>query len=111
MIGNPPCVIVGRCADYVLKDEKNLLRCFVYAPLDDRIIRAVGEYGVDKYNAKKIVQQADKSRRNRYSTYTDQIWGARENYDLMINSSLFGILGACEMIVKAAEEQMQIRKS
>ncbi len=99
------CVIVGRCADYVLKDEQNLLRCFVYAPLKDRLNRAVGEYGIDKYNAQKIVQQEDKSRRNRYNTYTDRIWGARENYDLMINSSIFGILGTCELIVKAAEEK------
>ncbi len=53
------CVIVGRCADYVLKDEQNLLRCFVYAPLKDRLNRAVGEYGIDKYNAQKIVQQED----------------------------------------------------
>ncbi len=99
------CVIVGRCADYVLKDEQNLLRCFVYAPLKDRLNRAVSEYGIDKYNAQKIVQQEDKSRRNRYNTYTDRIWGARENYDLMINSSIFGILGTCELIVKAAEEK------
>lgn len=99
-----PCVIVGRCADYVLRNEKKLLRCFIYAPLNDRIVRAVNEYGMDEYNAQKLVQHADKGRRNRYNAYTDRIWGARENYDLMINSSLFGTLGACEVIVKAAEE-------
>ena len=95
------CVIVGRCADYILKDKEKLLRCFIYAPIESRIERAVNEYGADKSNAKKMIRQMDKRRSSRYNAYTDKIWGARENYDLMINSSLLGIEGSCDLIIKS----------
>lgn len=93
------CVIVGRCADFVLKDEKNLLRCFIYAPLESRIQRAVNEYGLDKNEAKKTIRQMDKKRSQRYNTYTDQVWGDRGNYDLLIDSSKFGVDGSCDLII------------
>lgn len=97
------CVIVGRCADYVLKDEENLLRCFTYASIESRIRRAVNEQGADKNEAKKLLNQMDKKRSQHYNAYTDQVWGARGTYDLMIDSSVFGINGACDLIVKGLE--------
>lgn len=99
------CVIVGRCADYVLKDEKNLLRCFIYASMENRIQRAVNEYNIDKNEAKKTIQQMDKKRAHRYNAYTDQIWGSRENYDLLINSSKFGVEGSCDLIIESLKRK------
>ena len=98
---NNSCVIVGRCADYILKDKNKLLRCFIYAPLKDRVRPAVNEYGAAKDGAERMIRQMDKKRGNRYNAYTDQIWGARANYDLMINSASLGIMGACDLIVES----------
>lgn len=95
------CVIVGRCADYVLKDRERLLRCFIYAPLESRVRRAVNEYGADRDGAEKMIRQMDKKRSSRYNAYTDQIWGSRANYDLMIDSASLGIIGACDLILES----------
>ena len=96
------CVIVGRCADYVLKDEENLFRCFIYASMESRMQR-IKEQGSNKDEVKKLLYQMDKKRSQHYNTYTDQIWGARDSYDLMINSSVLGIEGACNLILKGLE--------
>lgn len=97
------CVIVGRCADYVLKDEESLFRCFIYAPIESRIQRAVKEQGVDRNEAKKLIHQMDKKRSQHYNTYTEQVWGTRGTYDLMTDSSAFGIEGTCDLIIKGLE--------
>lgn len=96
-------VIVGRCADYVLQDEKNLFRCFTYASTESRIERAVKEHGADRDGAKKLIHQMDKKRSQHYNSYTEQVWGARGTYDLMIDSSVFGIGGTCDLIIKGLE--------
>ncbi|MBD5116657.1 MAG: cytidylate kinase-like family protein [Ruminococcaceae bacterium] len=95
------CVIVGRCADYILKDKEKLLRCFIYAPIENRVRRAVNEYGAAENGAEKMIRQMDKKRGSRYNAFTDQIWGARANYDLMINSASFGLMGACDLIIES----------
>ena len=66
------CVIVGRCADYVLKDEENLLRCFTYACMESRIQRAGKEQGIGREEARKLIHQMDKKRSQHYNTYTEQ---------------------------------------
>lgn len=101
LAANDSCIIVGRCADHILKDEKNLLRCFIYAPIEKRIERAVNEYGADKNTARKMIKQMDKRRSSYYNAYTDRIWGARGNYDLMINSSALGVDGSCDLIIES----------
>ena len=93
-----PCVIVGRCADYILKGEPGVLSCFVYAELQKRVNRAVNEYGMDAENAEKQILQTDKSRAVYYNAVTDQKWGDYSNYDLMINSEKVGIDMAAKLI-------------
>ncbi|MBQ6387101.1 MAG: cytidylate kinase-like family protein [Ruminococcus sp.] len=80
-------VIVGRCADYILKDYSNLVKIFLYADLDSRIQRAVERHEVDPSKAKQAVVKADKNRANYYNFYSGQKWGQAENYDLCINST------------------------
>jgi cytidylate kinase len=94
------CVIVGRCADYVLRDRENLLRCFIYADMPSRIDRAINEYGMNRDEAEKLISQSDKKRANHYHAFTEQQWGNRRNYDLLINSSRCGIENASEMIIR-----------
>ncbi len=103
-----PCVIVGRCADYILTqspeiDTNDLLNVFIYAPLQDKIKRAIEQKGLDPATAEKDVKLIDKRRANHYNTFTEQTWGKRCHYDLLINSSLFGLEKSAEFIVEAAK--------
>ena len=92
------CVIVGRCAGYILRDNPNLLSVFIRGHFDDRVQRAIDVYGYAEKTAAKDVQRVDKHRANYYQFYTTQQWGATCNYDLVINTSHSGISGAVEVI-------------
>ena len=98
-------VIVGRCADYVLKDHPKLLRVFIYANKEDRINRIVSEYGQDPKNAESVLSKIDKGRANYHKFYTGSNWKNMENYDICINTSTTGIQGAVMAIRAAAEEK------
>jgi cytidylate kinase len=92
------CVILGRCADYVLRDKRNLVRVFIRAEMEDRARRAVESYGLPEKNAEAAVRRADKARANYYKYYTNRVWGAKENFDLAINSTFSGTDGAVAVI-------------
>ena len=81
------CVIVGRCADYVLRDNPNCVNIFVYANMAFRKEQSVKKHGIDAERAEHIINKTDKSRANYYSFYSGQKWGMAENYDLCIDSS------------------------
>ena len=95
------CVIVGRCADYILREYKNLLRVFIYAPMEERIQRAVEEYGDKEANMEAFVARKDKQRASYYNYFTSVRWGDRKSYDLCIISAL-GLDTAVELIRTAA---------
>lgn len=95
------CVIVGRCADYILRDEPHCLRTFIYAPLEQRIRRAREEYGVQEPNLESFVVKQDKSRASYYNYFSTGRWGDSREYDLCVNSRI-GIDGAVEIIKAAA---------
>ena len=80
------CVIVGRCADYILKDNPDCVNIFIYADIEFRRQEAVKKHGIDPARAEHIINKTDKSRANYYSFYSGQKWGMAENYDLCINS-------------------------
>ena len=86
-----PCVIVGRCADYVLRNEKNLVNIFISADLPDKIKRVTEVYGIAPEKAIEVIEKTDKKRANYYKYYTEQKWGVASNYDICINSSKMGI--------------------
>lgn len=80
-------VIVGRCADYILKDHPNTIKLFIYSDLETRINWSVSEYKVPARKARKFVHDKDERRAGFYEFYTGQKWGASSNYDMMINTS------------------------
>ena len=96
------CVIVGRCADYILRDQPNCLKVFVNAPLDQRVRRAREEYGVQENNLESFVLRQDKARASYYNYFATGRWGQSREYDLCINSRI-GIDAAVEVIRAAAE--------
>ena len=99
-----PCVIVGRCADYILRDRSDVLRVFIYADKKSRVKRIVEEYGEDPSKAEKLMTQSDKRRARHYEEFTDSIWGARRNYDMLLNSGALGIEKTADVICAFAKD-------
>ena len=98
------CVIMGRAADYILSDERHV-SIFIFAPIEDRIRRNLAvaktrfpDENLDEYGMEKKVKQIDKQRRRYYEFYTDNKWGGRDVYDLLINTSRAGVEGAVDII-------------
>ena len=92
-------VVVGRCADYILKEYDNVVRVFVYADLDVRVRRAVERQDIEASRARQAVSKVDKNRANYYSFYSGQKWGAPENYDLCLNSTKLSVEQAADLII------------
>ena len=99
-----PCVIVGRNADYILKDRKNVLNVFIHADMDFRTDRIVRLYGESEKSPESRLQEKDKRRKVNYKHYTGQVWGMAENYDLCLNSALLGIENCIDIISKMAQK-------
>ena len=97
------CVIIGRCADYALRDFENVINVFISAPLEDRIKRAVSDYGIAEKHAEEYVKRIDKQRISYYNYYTDKRWGSPQNYQLCVDSSALGTDGSAELIAQFAE--------
>ncbi len=98
-----PCVIVGRNADYILKDRKDCLHVFIHADLPFRADRIVRLYGESEKSPQARLQHKDKRRSNNYQHYTGRTWGAAENYDLCLNTGTLGIEKAVQIIVDLAK--------
>ena len=93
-----PCVIIGRNANYILKDRDDVLNVFIHGDMPEKIQRITGLYNVKEKEAVKMMADTDKRRRTNYNFYTDQNWGKASNYTLCLNSSQLGY-DRCEMII------------
>ncbi len=98
-----PCVIVGRCADYVLRDYKNVVHVFIWADLEFRKKRAISLYGLKENKAEEEIIKTDKSRANYYNYHADEKWGKAENYHLSIKSDFIGIDNSIDCIFRFLE--------
>ncbi len=98
-----PCVIVGRCADYILRDECAVFSVFIHADLNWRVKRCL-EYGHDMRRIEQHIREKDRKRARHYEYYTDNTWGDPKNYHISVNSGLFGIEKAVELIRYAYEQ-------
>lgn len=95
------CVIVGRCADYLLRDRKDCLNVFIHASKDSRADRIVQQYGETPVDPQKRLEEKDRKRKLNYKYFTDQEWGKTENYHLCLDSGYLGIEKSVEMILSA----------
>ena len=93
-----PCVIIGRNADYTLKDRDDVLNVFIHGDMPEKIQRITDLYNVEKQKAVKMMEDTDKRRKTNYNFYTDQNWGKASNYTLCLNSSQLGY-DRCEKII------------
>ncbi len=97
------CVIVGRCADYVLKDDPNAVSIFIKADMKSKVARAVKYYDIPEDKAEDRIRKADKQRASYYNYYATATWGDVENYDLVVDTGVLGVEGAVELIQKFLE--------
>ena len=102
------CVVIGRCSDYVLREEKNILRLFIYGDIEHRQKR-VAERHPELKSSQIIdtINKTDKRRSSYYNFYTGNKWGKYDNYDMAINSSTLGIEGTVQIIVAAVKDLMK----
>lgn len=98
-----PCVIIGRCADYVLREHENLLRLFIHADKAKRIERLLALDLVEEKKAADVITKKDKQRSNYYNFYSNNRWGDLMNYDLTVSTSTFGVDKAVDLIIEAAK--------
>lgn len=101
------CVIIGRCADYVLQDQAELFSVFVSAPVEVRVARIAERNHMSESDAEMAVRKVDKQRRTYYEFYTDKEWGAAESYKLTVDSSQFGIEGTARMLEEIVRQFME----
>ena len=92
------CVIVGRCADYILNGNPKLVKVFVYADMDSRVKRVMEHHGISEQDARVLIYKTDKKRANYYNYYTSLKWGKSDNYNLMLDTSKIGVEGAAKII-------------
>ncbi len=102
------CVIIGRCADYVLRDEEKLLRIFIYGDLDHRQARVAERHPELKSSQIiDVINKTDKRRSSYYNFYTGNKWGKYDNYDIAVNSSTLGIEGTANLICACVKKLIE----
>lgn len=100
-----PCVIVGRCADYVLRERRDCLNVFVHADMEFRADRIVRLYGEKEDAPQKRLEEKDKKRSTYYKYYTNRTWGKAQNYHLCLDSGMLGIEHCVQIICDVVNEK------
>lgn len=98
-----PCVLIGRNADFILKDREDVLNVFIYGDMPEKIKRICKLYDVTEDWAVKLIKDTDKRRRTNYNFYTEQKWGMAKNYTLSLNSSQLGYERCEKMIIDCVD--------
>ena len=99
------CVMVGRCADYILRDNPDCISFFIQNRPDVRIKRIVESMHISEEEAKSLMEKRDKARAAYYNYYTNKVWGASASYDLSINASILGIDATVSFIKDFVEQK------
>ena len=105
------CVILGRCADYALEDDPDVINVFIHADKETRIKRAVKYYNVEEGKAEDVINKTDKQRASYYNFYSGKKWGNTGSYDLSVNSGFIGIDNTVKTIIDFVEKRKEFKKS
>lgn len=112
LVAEGPCIIIGRCSDYVLRTNPARFSVFIYAPIEARIRRVI-ERGAAKTEkeARDLISRTDKRRINYYNYYTGRKWGSPDNYNMMLDSSFLGIEGSARAIADVYREKVDVNNN
>lgn len=102
------CVFVGRCADYVLRERKDVVNVFISASMDFRIQQIMAKRKIDHPAARKFIEQHETTRASFYNYYTGKKWGAAESYDLCIDASVLGIQATEKLIADYVRKRLKL---
>jgi len=98
-----PCIIVGRCAPYILNDRKDCLKVFIYSDINNRIKRAIQEYRIPESKVETTLRKNDQRRANFYNANSETKWDEKESYDICLNSGLLGIENCVDLLSEMME--------
>lgn len=99
------CIIIGRCAQYVLRNDPSLMSVFIYADDDERIERISERNGISPKDAKAKMIKVDRMRRKYFDFYCETSWGAPESYDILLSSTKYGIDGCVDILTQCIEKR------
>lgn len=102
-------VVIGRCADYILRNNAGLVRIFILGDIDAKIKRTAEREGVSEEKARSLMEHNDKRRRTYHNTHCEGKWGDSRSYDITINSSCLGIEGTTDLLIKYVEARAALR--
>ena len=102
------CVIIGRCADYLLREREIVIRCYIFAPYQARIVRSIHTLGCTAAEPQRIIEEVDKARAEYYRTHTGCEVNNTRYRDIFLNSSLLGIEGSAKLLVEAARHKFHL---
>ena len=100
-----PCIFVGRCADSILEERKDVLNVFIYASAANRLKRAMERYGLSEKEAMKSIRRTDKQRESYYNMNSRKKWGMKESYNIMLDSGTLGIDGVVDILEKIYKDK------
>lgn len=103
LAGRSSCIIVGRCSDYLLQNEKNTINIFIYAPYAKRLENCINSLDMTEDQAKKMIMRVDKARKAYHKRYAGYTPGDPRHKHLMIDSSLLGVEGTADMIARVVK--------
>lgn len=103
LVEQEPCVLIGRCGNYITKDRADTLRVFIHADRQFRVERVAKENHISEEKAARKIAETDKARASFYRFYTNEEWDQASGYDLVLNSSMFGIDRCVDMILKSMD--------
>ena len=92
------CIVVGRCAEYVLREHPNMTSIFITADINERIVRVMAKEGIEYDKAIEFIEKGDKKRRSYHDYYATTRWGEAKSYDICVNSSRMGIEGTVNFL-------------
>lgn len=110
MAGKEDCVIVGRCGNYILKDNPDMTSVFVHAPQEYRIQKTAEDRSISLDKARRLVEKEDKARAGFHKYYADEVWNCTDGYQLTIDSSVVGIDGAVDLIMDFVDRKEAMRR-
>lgn len=108
--GEGSCVLIGRCGNYIFKEDKNAVTVFIHQDIQGRIRRMVRKAGLEPEDAEYIIREKDAERENFHRYYTREEWGMAKNYELCLDSGIFGVEGTAEEILHYIKQRDARRK-
>ena len=98
------CVIVGRCADHILRERRDCLHVFIHSDMPYKVERSIREHGLEASEAEAVLAKRDKARAQHYNFYTSQVWGMAQNYHMTLHSGFLGEDSCVELLCQAFQK-------